>query len=311
MIRALLIHNPAAGIMGHRRGLTRAVKLLEEHDWDITWRATEKSSDISAWARGAVDEDYDVVIAAGGDGTIGQAADGLAGSDVALGILPLGTSNVLARELGLSRPGTLNPFPLETAAQMLLDGERRRVDLGLANGRHFFAWAGVGFDAEITRAFESQQEVKRRLGVVGFFVFAFMTLRTYAGMRATIYVDGHRIRQRLILAVASNIELYGRWFHIAPRARIDDGLLDLCTFIGRGSATIFYHVFSVLLRRHTGDPRVRLYQAKRVEFYTSSPMPVQVDGDPFGTTPLMVTVVPQSLTLLLPPKLATHRLRRS
>jgi len=138
MVKALLIHNPAAGIMGHRRGLTRAIKLLEDHDWDVTWRTTEKPSDISYWARGAVEADYDVVIVAGGDGTIGQAADGLAGSDVALGILPLGSGNVLARELGLSRPGTWNPFPLETAAQMLLDGERRRVDLGLANGRHFY-----------------------------------------------------------------------------------------------------------------------------------------------------------------------------
>jgi len=130
-------------------------------------------------------------------------------------------------------------------------------------------------------------------------------------MRTTLYIDGHRIRQRLILAVASNIELYGRWFHIAPRARLDDGLLDVCSFIGRGSATVFYHVFSVLLRRHMSDPRVRYHQARRVEFYTSSPMPVQVDGDPFGTTPLTVTVVPQSLSLLIPPNLATDRFVRA
>jgi YegS/Rv2252/BmrU family lipid kinase len=238
---------------------------------------------------------------------VGQVADGLAESDVALGILPLGTSNVLARDLGLSRVGTLNPFALESAAQLLLDSEPRRVDLGWANGRHFFNWVGVGFDAEITRVAEAQPAVKRRLGPVGFLVFALMTLRTYAGTRATVRIDGRRVSRRLILAVASNIELYGRWFHIAPRARLDDGLLDVCCFHGQGMATTLYHVMTVLLRRHIGDPRVSYYQARQVMVDTSRPLPVQLDGDAFGTTPLLIRVVPQALTLLLPPRLAEDR----
>lgn len=307
MVKALLIHNPAAGMSVHRRGLQRALAHLQDHDWEVTWRTTEKSGDVTAWAREATLADYDVVIAAGGDGTIGQVADGLADSDVALGILPLGTGNVMARDLGLSRPGTLNPFAVEDAAQMLLDSRPRRVDLGWANGRHFFAWAGVGLDAEITRALEAQPDIKRRLGLVGFLVFAALTLRSYVGMRATVRIDGRRVSRRIILALASNIGLYGRYFHIAPQARIDDGLLDVCCFHGKGLLTTFYHVFTVLLRRHIGDPQVSYYQGCEVTIETSQPMPVQLDGDPYGTTPLTIHVVPQCLTLLLPPRLAHGR----
>jgi diacylglycerol kinase (ATP) len=308
MVKALLIHNPVAGsIAGHRRGLSRAVDILKEQGWQVTWRDTEKPGDATRWARDAVTAGYDVVIAAGGDGTVGQVADGLAGSQVAMGILPLGTSNVLARELGLARVGTLNPFALETAAQMLLESQPRRVDLGWANGRHFFNWAGVGLDAEIIKGVESQQGAKRRLGLIGFLVFAAVTLRTYAGMRARVRVDGRRVGRRLILVLVSNIELYGRYFHIAPRARLDDGLLDVCCFHGQGLLMIFYHVFAVLLRRHLGDPRVSYYQAREVEIETSRPLSVQVDGDPYGTTPLVIRAVPQALTLLLPPRLAEGR----
>jgi len=306
-MKALLIHNPAAGMYSHGWGLRRAVTRLERHDWQVTWRTTEKPADAIAWARQAVTSGYDVVIAAGGDGTIGQVVNGLAGSDTALGILPLGSGNVLARDLGLPKPGTLHPFALEDAAQMLLESVPRRVDLGLANGRHFFSWAGVGLDAEIIRGVESQPGVKRRLGLVGFLVFVALTLRTYAGTRSAVLIDGRRVSGRIILALVSNIELYGRYFHIAPTARLDDGLLDVCCFHGQNISAIFYHAFTVLLQRHMGDPRVSYYQARRVEIETAHPLPVQLDGEPFGTTPLTIKVVPQALTLLLPPTLAQDR----
>ena len=311
MTKALLIHNPAAGMYSHRRGLRRAVSHLEKHGWQVTWRTTEKPADTSVWAREAPASGYDVVIAAGGDGTIGKVADGLAGSDTPLGILPLGTGNVLARALGLPKPGALAPFALEDAAQMLLDSVPRRVDLGWANGHHFFSWAGIGFDAEVIREAEAQPTMKRRLGLVGFLVFLALTLRTYAGTRATMLIDGRRVSSRIILALVSNIELYGRYFHIAPTARLDDGLLHVCCFQGRRAPVLFYHAFTVLLRRHIGDPRVSYYQVRQVEIETARPMPVQLDGEPFGTTPLTIRAVPQALTLLLPPKMAENRFMAS
>ena len=307
MTNALLIHNPAAGMYTHRWGLRRAVAHLERHGWQITWRETQKPGDTAACAREATTSGYDVVIAAGGDGTIGQVVDGLAGIETSLGILPLGSGNVLARDLGLPKPGALHPFALEDAAQMILDSVPRRVDLGRANGRYFFSWTGIGLDAEIVKGVEAQPQMKRRLGLVGFIVFAALTLRTYAGTRATVLIDGRRLSQRIILALVSNIELYGRYFHVAPTARLDDGLLEICCFHGQGAPIIFYHAITVLLRRHTSDPRVSYYQARRVEIETSRPLPVQLDGEPFGTTPVTIEVVPQALTLLLPPTLARGR----
>lgn len=310
MTKALLIHNPAAGMRSHRWELRRAVALLERHGWRVEWRETGKPGDTTAWAREAAEAGYDVVIAAGGDGTIGQAVEGLAGSDTALGILPLGSGNVLARDLGLPKPGPLRPFALEEAAQMLLDSVPRRIDLGLANGHHFLSWLGVGLDAEIVKGVESQPRVKRGLGPIAFVVFAALILRTYAGTRATVIVDGRSVSRRLILALVSNIELYGRYFHIAPSARLDDGLLEVCCFHGQGIITTLNHAIIVLLRRHIGDPRVSYYQARRVEIETARPLPVHLDAEPFGTTPVTIEVVPQALTLLLPPTLARERFTR-
>jgi diacylglycerol kinase family enzyme len=113
---------------------------------------------------------------------------------------------------------------------------------------------------------------------------------------------------RIVLALASNIELYGRWFRIAPTARLDDGLLDVCCFHGQRAPIMLYHALTVLLRRHIGDPRVSYYQAREVMIETARPLPVQLDGEPFGTTPLTIKVVPQALALLLPPRLAETRL---
>jgi len=307
MTKALLIHNPAAGMRSHRWELRRAVALLERHGWQVIRRETEKPGDTMAWAREAAEAGYDVVIAVGGDGTIGQVVDGLAGSDTALGILPAGSGNVLARDLGLPKPSPLHPFALEEAAQMLVDSVPRRVDLGRANGRHFLSWAGIGLDAEIVKGVESQPRMKRRLGPVAFVVFAALTLRTYVGTSATVLVDGRRVSRRLILALVSNIGLYGRYFHVAPAARLDDGLLEVCCFHGQGIPTTLYHAIIVLLRRHIGNPRVSYYQARRVEIETTHPLPVHLDAEPFGTTPVTIEVVPRALTLLLPPALARER----
>lgn len=305
-MKALLIHNPAAGMRSRRWELRRAVAHLERRGWQVTCRETEKPGDTTAWAREAT-SGYDLVIAAGGDGTINQVVEGLAGSDTALGILPLGSGNVLARDLGLPKPSPLHPLALEEAAQMLLDSVPRRIDLGQANGHYFLSWAGIGLDAEIVKGVESQPRVKRGLGPLAFVVFAALTLRTYAGTRATVLIDGRRVSRRLILALVSNIELYGRYFHVAPTARLDDGLLDVCCFHGQGVLTTFSHAITVLLRRHMGDPRVSYYQARRVEIETAHPLAVHLDAEPFGSTPLTIEVVPQALTLLLPPTLATER----
>lgn len=311
-MRAHLIYNPQAGQHdGHRRVL-EAVEFLRDQGWELTVRETASAGDVSWYAGQAVDEGVEVVLVVGGDGTVNSAVNGLAGSAVALGVLPMGTGNVWAAELGLLPTPTpfYRPDPL-AAATLLNHGQQRWIDLGRAIAtkadgstqvRYFVLWAGVGFDAAVARLVETEfRQVKRRLGPFSFLVAGINTALHYPGTRATIRFDGRVLDERIILVVVSNAQLYGGTVRLAPDARLDDGWLNAHIFQGQGLFTVLRHLVSVLARRHRRDPKVAAYDIRYMTIETAEPLQVQVDGEPIGTTPISLEVVPDALKILVPP----------
>ncbi len=301
-MRAYLIWNPMAGQRDVRRPLEDATEVLEEAGWSVRSFETVHPGDGTRLARLAVAEGAHVAIAAGGDGTVNEVANGLVGSDVALGVLPVGTGNVWAKEMGY--PAWVLPYrhPLREAAQGLLDGAVRYIDVGRANGRHFVLWTGIGFDAEVAHEVEPLMEMRRRLGNVLYAVSGLSLALSFVGTRSTLVIDGRTFRQRVVMVVISNIQLYGGGlFRLAPAAYLDDGCLDVYVFRGQGTAATLHHFFSLLTQYHMRDPRVNYFQARRVELYTDKRMAVQIDGDADGQTPLRVEVVPRALKILVPP----------
>jgi len=255
-VKAQLIYNARAGQLDERRDLEKAVHYLEEQRWQVSWRETHGPSDATTYAREATAQGCPVAIAAGGDGTVGEVVNGLVGSDTALGVLPIGTSNVWAKEVGIpSAPYLLHPQVraslgvgapwLLQAARVLVEGQRVRVDVGRVNDRHFLLWAGVGLDARVTEEMEQKPQVKQRLGRLAFYLAGVYTALGYRGVRAEVLVDDSRVTRRMILAVISNIQLYGGVVRISPLAQLDDGLLDVCIFQGRGVLSTARHLASV------------------------------------------------------------------
>jgi diacylglycerol kinase (ATP) len=297
-MRARFILNPQA-----RQGsvsLREAVGFFVEAGWTVDLLRTEYPGHAIELARCAATEGYDLVVACGGDGTLNEAVNGLAGSDTALGVLPLGTANVWAREIGL-------PLRLADAARALLDGEVHRVDLGYAEpldgtafgrGRYFLMMAGIGFDAEVARAVRPQE--KRRWGMIAYVAAGIATALRFTGTRMTLQFDGQRMRRRVLLAVIGNTRLYGGLVEITHQALADDGMLDLCFFEGSGLLQKIEHVVRVLLRRHTASPRVCYFRAREVVVRSRQPVPVQLDGDTYGQTPMRFCAVPQALSVLVP-----------
>ena len=240
-MRALLVSNPVAGRRGPRREIPDAVAVLQAAGWLIEPAQTEGPGHAAQLARQACAEGYDVVLVAGGDGTINQVADGLitAARDklpaAALGILPTGTANVLARDLGLPVPGPGLVGTLPATARMLLKSTAEWVDAGLARGaegeRIFVCWAGVGIDAAITAHVMANPEAKRRFGAL---YFASSALAHLPQIRKapfyTICVDDQVWQGKGILAVASNIQHYAVLIDMAPLASLNDGLLDVVFF---------------------------------------------------------------------------------
>ncbi|MBC7223810.1 MAG: diacylglycerol kinase family lipid kinase [Anaerolineae bacterium] len=321
-MKAYLIYNAHAGQMNERADLERAVHYLEEQGWEVAWRETHGPGDAVTYAREAVAQGCDVAIAAGGDGTVGEVAHGLAGSETALGVLPLGTSNVWAKEVGIPSASYLLPPQVRAslgmgapwlvpAARVLVEGRRVRVDLGRVNGRHFLMWAGVGLDARVAEEVDHNPQAKRRLGRLAFYLAGIYTAMAYRGVRADVWVDGRRVTRRVILAVVSNIQLYGGVVRISPLAKLDDGLLDACIFQGSGVLSTARHLVSVFAGRHLRDPQVDFHEAQRVEVRPATPLPVHADGDFIGHTPAVVEVVPQSLTVVVPPDAPSRLFREA
>jgi diacylglycerol kinase (ATP) len=305
-MKGLIIYNPAAGQRDRAEEVAQAAELLTQAGWEVLGVVpTGAPGDATMHARSAVAQACDVIFVAGGDGTAAQVADGLVGTETALGVLPGGTGNVLARQLNLPVPGGLRTRPLLDALALLLQGQVRQVDLGrvsLAGGivRHFLCWSGVGFDAQVTKTVDSERERKQRLGLAAFAIAALLTLRDYGGTRAVIRADGRRTRKRLIMLLASNIQLYGAWFRMAPQAVLDDGWLDVYAFHGRHPLRTFGRALGLLVNRRLEIPEVKDYRARRIEIITGRPLPVHVDGDTIGYTPALIEVVPGALKLLVP-----------
>ena len=299
MTRAVLITNPTAA--RHAARAVMAVRdTLRAGGWDVEVRATTSPSDARRFATEARAAGIDVVVCYGGDGTAMQAAAGLVGSDIPLGIVPGGTGNILARNLRLPRRPT-------AAAKTVLDGEVMAVDLGVverADGQHYFAvCAGAGFDAEIMRLTEAP--MKQRWLTGAYMARALIALPDVRSADLRITVDGTSHEVRAAMALVANCgELFPPYLKLTESIRPDDGWFDLVTLRAEGafeSAAAYLE----LLRRGTrnGSGRVWFSRGKsvRVEVVGGAPLRVQLDGEVVGTTPFDVRMLPGALRVLVDP----------
>ena len=301
-MKAVLIHNPTAGPRQVEDELDLVVEYLCDCGWQIRKRVTEHAGQATEFARQAARDGLDVALVSGGDGTVCEAVNGLVGSRTALGVLPTGTGNVWAKELGLPVFTLTNPNRLLVAAHLLREATTRTIDVGRANDRYFLLFAGLGLDATVARDMEPRERATKQLGLLPYLVAGVMVAFEFYGVRTTVVVDGKKvIRGRSLFILISNAQLYGGVLRIAPDARLDDGLLDVVIFNGVGPEYTLRHFFSVLGGRHLRDPSVKFLRAKRVMVDCAQPWPVQIDGDPLGTTPMTFQVVPRALRVLIPP----------
>ncbi|MBA2353932.1 MAG: diacylglycerol kinase family lipid kinase [Acidobacteria bacterium] len=282
--------NPRAGLLARSRAMQRVAATLDELGWDVEARETAARGDATALAREAVARGLDAVLVAGGDGTVNETIQGLVGSDVALGALPLGTMNVWVRELGLS----LDPVE---AVRQLATGEVRRIDLGRANGRYFLLMAGLGLDAEAVLAVDGTH--KRRFGPVAIIVAGLFVGLSKSGSRLRVRIDGHSSERRAALVTIGNTRLWAGTVQITNRASASDGLLDVCFFPGRTWLARVRHFALVMIRRHEDDPEVTYLRAREIQISARPTLPLQVDGESHGTTPARIGIVPGALRVLV------------
>ncbi|HNT73657.1 MAG TPA: diacylglycerol kinase family lipid kinase [Anaerolineae bacterium] len=303
--QTLLIYNPTAGPWDMTRALKRLAADLSKSGWNTELVQTEQPGDASHYARQAVEAGCDIVLIAGGDGTINEAVNGVVGSPTALGIVPVGTGNILAHQLHMPILSLVAPLYINDVGEALRRSWVQRVDTGIVEERHFVCWAGLGLDAEIAAHMEPRPRYVKRFRTLPYMIAGFAVASEFRGVRARFLIEGRTFRYRTLMALASNIQLYAAFFNIAPQAHMDDGLLDIFVFKGLGFAYFLRHLLSVFTGRSQRDPRIMHVLARRLEVETTPSVAVQLDGDPFGNTPTAVTIAPGTLRLLVPPQVPT------
>lgn len=291
------------------RSLKRLAAYLAKSGWQTDLVQTAKPGDAPAQARAAAMQGADVVLIAGGDGSVNEAAQGLSGMATVLGIVPIGTGNILAHQLRMPILAPVSPFHVREVGDAILHGRVQRVDLGIANGREFLCWAGLGLDAEIATQIEPRPRHIKRLRMLPYVVTGLSIASEFRGVRSNIVIEGKTFRTRALMAVASNIQLYAAFFQIAPQAKMDDGLLDVFVFKGLSVAYTIRYLVQSLAGRHLRSPDVMHALAGKMTAETSPAVAVHLDGEPYGCTPVEVGVRAGALRLLVPP-LAPARLFR-
>lgn len=301
-MKSLIIYNPTAGPRDVWRELKRVRKELAALGWVTDIEVTRQAGDATVLARQAAQAGLDAVWIAGGDGTVNEGVNGLVGTGTALGVLPVGTGNVWARQLHLPVYTLPHPFRLREAALAQAIGRIRTVDVGSLNDRYFLLWAGIGFDAQITCDMEPRPRRIKRLGVLPYIIAGVTLARDFSGVRTHLVLDGRAVRGRALMVVVSNVQMYSI-FHLTPKAQMDDGLLDVFLFKGFGGFLYMLRMAGQLFAgRHLQNPRIVQRTARQVTIWTEEPMAVQMDGEPMGTTPVSIRVVPRSLRVLVPPQ---------
>ncbi len=252
-------------------------------------------------ARRAVDRGVDLILVAGGDGTINEAVNGMVHSDVPLGILPAGTANVLANELGIGKT-------MERAATVLADAVQERVALGLISSetekRHFLLMAGAGLDADIV--YNLNPRVKEAVGKAAYWMGGFSKV----GRRIpefTVQADGREYRAGF--ALLSRVRNYGGDLEIAPTISLLDDEFEMVLFEGESSLGFLKYMLAVVVHQQQSMRGITIVRTRQAIFSSpeGSKIHLQVDGEYAGLTPARVEIVPNALTLLVPPGFHARR----
>ena len=236
----------------------------------------------------------DRIIAAGGDGTINEVINGVLSSDdpetreIPLSIIPIGTANVLAKELGI-------PEDIDGAVHRIFSGSERKISLGRINGRYFSLMAGIGFDAETVLGVKSDV-IKKISGKLAHVVSGLKVLIHHNPAPIKIITSDKELHG--YTAVIGNAKCYGGFFYVTPGASVTEPHLDICLFQGRKRADILRFIIGVLRQKHLDFKDVDYVKALHMQIQSDSRVHVQIDGEYFGTLPVTIEVVRDAINVV-------------
>ena len=308
MKRALLVYNPVARGAPSLDRLRAAIGRLA--DWETSLETTTAAGHATELARGGAKRGLDAVVACGGDGTVNEVANGLAGSPTALAVVRGGTANVWAKETRL-------PHDPAAAVRLLAEGETRSIDLGRVTAlgdlgrasaiggsassgadRYFLLMAGIGLDAAVVH--EVSSSLKQRFGAASYLLYGVRRALRYPSVDADLVVDGEPLASPLYWLLLGNTRNYAGLLNITHLAKADDGRLDMALLPRGGLLRLAWLAPWVLLGRHHQQHGGLRYRTVGTLEVRTPGLPVQIDGEYLTETPLRFEVAPAALRVLVP-----------
>ncbi|HET9079800.1 MAG TPA: diacylglycerol kinase family protein [Trebonia sp.] len=293
MSRAAVVVNPTK--VDDRQAFGNRVRqIMDDNGWEEPlWLETTPDDPGRGQAKAAVEAGVDLVLACGGDGTVTACAEGVANTKVPLAIIPLGTGNLLARNVGL-------PMGLDEALTVAIGDVQKSIDVGLVNGSLFVVMAGLGLDARMLSG--TSDRLKKRLGWLAYAISAVRHLRDRP-VRVTVIADGgHRRRMRANALIVGNVGWLRGGLPLLPDARPDDGMLDAVVLVAGGLRGWLVALADILLRRPAPSGIYRV-QFTELQVTLEREQPWELDGEVMGATRrLTVAAQPGGLLLRMPAK---------
>lgn len=290
-MRITILLNPSARHGKARRLLDGALGVFRQHAVHFEVRESQSPQHLVELARRAHEEKPDLIVSAGGDGTHHYVLNGLFGSETPLGLLPIGRGNDFA--LGVGMPGDVR-----AAAAALLDGRVREVDLARVGPAVYGCVAGVGFDSIVNRY--ANERVRWLSGTLAYIWSLLYCLKDYRPEPLEMTADERSFSGEVVFALVGNNCSYGGGIRLAPHAKLDDGLLDVCIIPSMGRLEFLRWIPRAYRGEHLRHPRIKYFQARKITLRTTSRMELFGDGEFLQALPATIEVVPRALRVIVP-----------
>ncbi|EGL83884.1 Conserved hypothetical protein CHP00147 [Caldalkalibacillus thermarum TA2.A1] len=292
--RARIIYNPSAGRELFRKHIPSILEKLERAGYETSCHATTGAGDAIRAAETAVERRYDLVVAAGGDGTVNEVVNGLAEKKYRpqLGIIPAGTTNDFARALGI-------PKDFEAACDVIINGKTTSIDVGKVNRQYFINIAGGGTLTELT--YEVPSRLKTMFGQLAYYVKGIEKLAWLKPTRVTITSPKRVIDEEIMLFLVANSHSVGGFEKLAPKAVMNDGYFDVLVVRKTTMPEFLKIATQVIKGDHVHDPRVIYFQTAELKVTSAYPVQLNLDGERGGTLPSHFKVLHKHLVLRTPP----------
>ena len=293
-LKTKLIINPNSS-----RGRTKSkIKHIEEYiktsGYDFSIDFTEKPKHTTELAKKAADENFEIVVAVGGDGTVHEVINGIYGTNSSLGVIPIGAGNDISTCLGIPQKD------IKKAIEIIKIGKTEKKDLGKINGEYFMGVAGTGFDTMVVDFTFKNRNLLKLFGPFFYIYGVYNVLISFKPIFFKLITKNNTIEKKAMTIAVGNSWMYGGGMKIVPDAKLDDGLFDVC-IVEEISKLEFLKVFPrVFSGTHVTHPAVTIFRTDFLRIESNKKMSVQADGEIIKSLPVNFELIPEAINAVVP-----------